>query len=327
MLLPKLLPPDAATAPLRRLRPTATQLADFKGHLAEMLRHLDPAKIERHGETHILDFLRLVTRPAEGGGRYGNVNGKRDLVLHLGDTAASPVAVVLEVKGPRNPKEMLAPDDLNRKALHQLLLYYLEDRTDDKADDFRRLIITTGYEWYVFDALDFNRLFWQDKAFVKAFRDWKAGAKAAEGTDFFYKSIAGKQLAALTGELPVAYVDLRAGLPAAPAALLSSGLNLSKAPERHTTLGAPLRFQLVDGPQPGTLCAKAKRPPHAVALKYLYTLDASEPDIEWYTVVVHDGDALLTQCKSADRVYCKVAAVGGDTDQQPYTDVLSRLVQ
>jgi hypothetical protein len=111
------------------------------------------------------------------------------------------------------------------------------------------------------------------------------------------------------------------------AALLSTGLNLSKERERHTTLEAPLRFQLVDGPTPGTLCAKAKRPPYAVALKYLYTLDPTEPDIEWYVVVVRDGDALLTQCKSGDRVYVKVAAVGGDTDQQPFTEVLSRMVQ
>jgi adenine-specific DNA-methyltransferase len=211
MLLPKLLAPDAATAHLRRLKPTATQLADFQAHLAEMLRHLDPTKIERHGETHILDFLRNVTRPAEGGSRYGNVHNKRDLVLHLGDTAASPVAVVLEVKGPKNPKEMLAPDDLNRKAFQQLLLYYLEDRIDEQADDFRRLIVTTGYEWYVFDALDFSRLFWKDKAFVKAFREWKAGAKADTDTKFFYEKIAGKRLADLSGELAVAYVDLRPG--------------------------------------------------------------------------------------------------------------------
>ena len=57
-----------------------------------MLRHLDPNKIERHGETHILDFLRSVSRPPEGGSRYGNVHNKRDLVLHLGDTADSPGA-------------------------------------------------------------------------------------------------------------------------------------------------------------------------------------------------------------------------------------------
>jgi len=96
---------------------------------------------------HILDFLRAVSKPAEGGARYGNVHGKRDLVLHLGNTADSLVGVVLEVKKPKNSKERLASDDLNRKALRQLLLYYLENRTNEKADDFRRLIVTTGYEW------------------------------------------------------------------------------------------------------------------------------------------------------------------------------------
>ena len=111
------------------------------------------------------------------------------------------------------------------------------------------------------------------------------------------------------------------------AALLSTGLTLSKERERHTTLEVPGKFQLVDGPQPGTLCAKAKRVPHSVALKYLYTLDPKLPDSQWFVVVVRDGDALLTACKTADRVYCKVAAVGGDTDQQPFTDVLSRIVQ
>ena len=185
-----------------------------------MLKHLDPNKIERHGETHILDFLRQVTKP-EGGSRYGNVHGKRDLVLHLADTADSPVGVVLEVKGPKNPSEMLAPSDLNRKAFQQLLLYYLEDRSDDKADDFKRLIVTTGYEWYIFDAVDFHRLFWKDNALVRAFHDWKAGGKASTDTRFFYESIAGKKLAALEGELRTAYVDLRAGLPAKQGELMS----------------------------------------------------------------------------------------------------------
>ena len=98
-----------------------------------MLRHLDPTKIERHSETHILNFLLAATKPAGAGSRYGNVNGKRDLVLHLGETADTPVAVVLEVKGPKNPAEMLTPEDLNRKAFQQLLLYYLEDRSDERT--------------------------------------------------------------------------------------------------------------------------------------------------------------------------------------------------
>jgi hypothetical protein len=99
--------------------------------------------------------------------------------------------VVLEVKGPKNPAEMLTPEDLNRKAFQQLLLYYLEDCSDDKADDFKRLVVTTGYEWYIFDAVDFHRLFWKNTALMQAYRDFKAKGKASTDTDFFYKSIAG----------------------------------------------------------------------------------------------------------------------------------------
>lgn len=46
MLLPSLLTPGASTAGLRRLRPTPEQLTDFRAHLAEMLTHFDPTKIE-----------------------------------------------------------------------------------------------------------------------------------------------------------------------------------------------------------------------------------------------------------------------------------------
>ncbi|MDJ0367752.1 TaqI-like C-terminal specificity domain-containing protein [Hymenobacter sp. H14-R3] len=212
----------AADAALRRLKPTADQLATFQQQLGRLLKHLDPTKIERHGETHILDFLRDTT-PALGPGpvaeRYGNVNGKRDLALHLGDTAASPVGVILEVKGPKNPQEMLAPGDLNRKAFQQLLFYYLEDRSDDRADDFRRLVVTTGFEWYIFDAQDFNALFWKNTELRRAFKDFKNKAKASPDTSFFYQNIAGKFLAEAAGSLRATYVDLRPGAPTAPAAL------------------------------------------------------------------------------------------------------------
>lgn len=98
-----------------------------------MLRHLAPTKIERYGEAHILAFLRLVSKPAEGGSRYGNVNGKRDLVLHLGDTADTLVAVVLEVKGHKNPKEMLAPDE--QAAIAALVTQILATKAPDPAAD------------------------------------------------------------------------------------------------------------------------------------------------------------------------------------------------
>ena len=159
-----------------------------------------------------------------------------------------------------------------------------------------------------------------------ALAPYQAGASIAHPTPTQTAEL-GQHRQALNQALQ-AVAQMANGLhPTDEAALLSTGLTLSKERERHTTLEVPGKFQLVDGPQPGTLCAKAKRPPHAVALKYLYTLDATKPDNQWLTVVVRDGDALLTACKTADRVYCKVAAVGGDTDQQPYSEVLTRIVQ
>ena len=115
--------------------------------------------------------------------------------------------------------------------------------------------------------------------------------------------------------------------PTNEAALLSTGLSLSKEHTRHTVLEAPTKFVLADGPQLGTLSAKAKRPLHAVAMKYLFSLDPNAPDSEWYVLVVRDGEVVFTNCVSGDKVYSKVAAVGGDTDQQPFSDVLSRIVQ
>ncbi|OGX91412.1 type IIG restriction enzyme/methyltransferase [Hymenobacter coccineus] len=212
----------AADAALRRLQPTADQLAAFQKQLAELHRHLDPTQREKHGEKHIITFLERVTGPPvhpDAPVRYGNSKGDRDLVLHFGDTAASPVGLIMEVKGSKNTREMLAPDGLNRKAFQELVYYYCEDQAAGEAAELSRLIVTTGFEWYIFDARDFLRLFVADKAFHKLFLKFKQGALPGTKTDYFYDHVAGEHLRGLAGELRATYVDLRAGLPTAPGAL------------------------------------------------------------------------------------------------------------
>lgn len=111
------------------------------------------------------------------------------------------------------------------------------------------------------------------------------------------------------------------------AALLSTGLALSKAPERHTALEAPTRFLLSDGPQTGTVYAEFTRAPYSVATKVLHTTNATLPVNEWRVVVTTKGKVTLPGLARRDEVWAKAAAVGGDTDEQPYTDVLTRVVQ
>lgn len=209
-------PSQAVTADsaLRRLKPTSEQLAAFSKHLAELLKHLDPNQREKHGEKHITAFLEHATGPglhAEAPVRYVNSKGNRDLVLHFGDSASSPVGVLVEVKGNKNTIEMLAPSDLNRKAFQELVYYYCEDEAAGEAAELSRLIVTTGFDWYIFDARDFHRLFVKDKAFHGLFEKFKKGALPGTNTDYFYKAVVGEHLKKLDEVLLAAYVRLVPG--------------------------------------------------------------------------------------------------------------------
>ena len=223
MLTPRL---ETATAALdlafRRQKPTRAQLDDFAAARAELLDKINPAESEEHLKTHLRDFL---AHPGVlGPGHYLNVRKRRDLVARLGPKEADPVGLLIEVKKFANAGEMVTPTDLNRRALHELLLYYLEDRDDKSAEDLRRLIITNGYEWFIFDSQDFRRLFWDSADLKKQFRAWAAGGKADDRTKYFYNDIAKPFLAALDTDLKFTYLDLRP----APAETERTRLHLHK---------------------------------------------------------------------------------------------------
>ena len=204
----------AADSTLRRLKPTTGQLAEFRKQLAELLKHLDPTQREKHGEKHITAFLEHATGPglhADAPVRYVNSKGNRDLVLHFGDSATSPVGVLVEVKGNKNTVEMLAPGDLNRKAFQELIYYYCEDEAAGEAAELSRLVVTTGFDWYIFDARDFYRLFVKDKVFHGLFAKFKKGALPGTTTDYFYKNVAGEHLKKLTETLHAVHVTLVPG--------------------------------------------------------------------------------------------------------------------
>ena len=207
MLTPHLLTPAAAPdLTLRRFRPTQAAVAAFGQARAHLLASLNPAETEENAKTHVRDFLRTVLGASA---YYVNTRTRRDLVVRTGPRETDPVGVVLEVKAPANAAQMVTPTDLNRRAFHELLLYYLEDRLDHSADHLRRLVITNGTAWFVFDAQDFDRLFWRDTGLRKAFTEFKQKGAASKTTEFFYESIARPFLANLDAGLPVAYVELR----------------------------------------------------------------------------------------------------------------------
>ena len=115
--------------------------------------------------------------------------------------------------------------------------------------------------------------------------------------------------------------------PTNEAALLSTGLSLTKERKRHTTLLPPKKYSLHDGTEADTLCAKMVRADYAVATEVRYTDTPALPWYDWKSVVTTGSSALLRGYKKKTEVFVMFRSIGGDTDDQEFSEVLSRIVQ
>lgn len=104
---------------------------------------------------------------------------------------------------------MLQVTNLNVKAMHELMLYYLRERITLKNLDIHYLIVTNINEWFIFDATVFEKNFSQNKNLVRQFEDFENGRLSGTTTDFFYKNIAEATLNKPTTEIEFTHFDLR----------------------------------------------------------------------------------------------------------------------
>ncbi len=79
------------------------------------------------------------------------------------------VEVIIEFKALKNPNEFIKKGDLNVKAFHESLLYYLTERKEGN-NNLKHLILATIKELYIIDANEFE-IFNKDKEIEKAFKN------------------------------------------------------------------------------------------------------------------------------------------------------------
>ncbi len=199
-------PSQSLNKAYRQIKVATEDFSKFTQNLQVLLSVIDDKESEENTKVHFMDFLKntyffpdfLVAQ-----------KGRIDLVIHSGKDATSPVGVLYEVKKPTNVNEMVSRTNLNKKAMCELLLYYLRERIDEKNTDLKYLAITNIYEHYFFDAQEFERLFYSDKKLVKEYRDFADDRKVSSNTDFFYKEIAPKYIEKVQSELEYTYFDIR----------------------------------------------------------------------------------------------------------------------
>ncbi len=188
---------------LKAYRPEKSKVGHFKSSLNEYIGHIDSKETEENLKTHLMSFLKPAYTPTYTIEQYGDV----DFVIRKGGKGTPP-AVLFEVKREANKADMIRKDDINRKAMHELILYFMRERKSGNTD-IQHLIICTEFEFYVFEASIFEREFYRNAAFRKDFEAWAAGQKSDKTTEFFYREIAAKFLESKGTELEAAYFDLR----------------------------------------------------------------------------------------------------------------------
>ncbi|ONG87925.1 hypothetical protein BKK40_23035, partial [Bacillus cereus] len=178
---------------------------EFRGNFELFFNSIDSSESEEHNKNLIRDFLKNTYYKDK---YFINTKGYNDLVIHLGKNSTSPVGVIIEAKKPSNKYEMVSIENLNVKAMHELIYYYLEERITNKNIQLKKLIITNAYEWFIFDASEFEKWFYHK--FKKSYIDYKNKQFVQTKTDFFYNEILKPELKTMDlQDIKYCYFDIR----------------------------------------------------------------------------------------------------------------------
>lgn len=130
-----------------------------------------------------------------------------DLAIRMNESSSSNVGIMFEVKGIGRP-DMPTLDNLNTKAIRELLLYYLRQRKAGNID-IRHLIITNTREYFIFDAQEFERYFYNDRNLLRQFDDFEQGRLTGTSTNYFYSEIAAPAISQIIDRIKFTYFSLR----------------------------------------------------------------------------------------------------------------------
>ena len=178
----------------------------FKQQLGMLYEQIVTIDTEEKLKGDLMDFLKLTFY---GQNYKVSPNGRIDCAIHLGNSIETPVGVIFEVKMPTNASEMITKDNLNKKALQELLLYYLRERIEKNNIQLKQLVVTNIYEFFIFDAQEFERVFYSNKKLLKRFAEFNDGTLTSDKTEFFYKEIAAEAIESVKDILSYTWFDIR----------------------------------------------------------------------------------------------------------------------
>ena len=154
---------------LREILVEPELFAKFKEALSNHL----PTKPDNDPESNYEDNVKALLEDTfyKGKNKIARKKGvNTDLNIFEDNTTSSSPVVLIEMKKPLEKNDMLSTENLNRKALHELILYYLfELEGPNHNNAIRYLIASNGYDWFIFEETMFRRLF-TSKKFIQEYK-------------------------------------------------------------------------------------------------------------------------------------------------------------
>lgn len=183
-----------------------SEFSVFKDALKELFENIEDGQVEPTQRKFFTTFMEeifpkdyLVTHEEDS----------IDVVLHTGGKTTSSKGVLIELKSTTNKDEMVTKEDINRKALQELLFYYLNERKGKQNNSIKYLIACNIYECFVWDAQIFEKTFYKNKPLLKEYDDFVNKRLDFTTRDKFYEQIAKKYIDEVKDYLDYTYINIQ----------------------------------------------------------------------------------------------------------------------
>ncbi len=193
----------------RKLALATVSLKQIQAQLIQLQQRCTAIVDKNETEEHLKEPIREFLQQRFGDQYLINTKGRVDMAIYLGETNDAPLGVLLEIKKPSNKSEFPTIEHINKKALHELVLYYMRERIQYKNNNIKHLVISNGLEWFFFKSDDFYTHFYKNSFFKEQYQQFESGLKDSSKTDLFYKDIAAPYIETIQSKINFFYFNLQ----------------------------------------------------------------------------------------------------------------------
>lgn len=228
------------------------ELENFRCQLEILLNELNPTDPEESNKGRVKTFLEQTLWPST---TY-EINASEKTDLTIKDKNIGRNVVLFEFKKV-NSAEMVTKDNLVKKAMFELVLYYILEEHEKKNTSIKHLVISDGYKYFIFEKAEFWELFGKDRKLVSEIKSSENTTN--EKREYIYNQIIRPKVEAVKDKLSFTFVDLETIAKETSAAdiiakprfkalfKLFSPIHLQKLPfaEDHNTLNRKFYTELL----------------------------------------------------------------------------------